>query len=107
MGLLIFYVTNVEYVTCYANESLPFRGPRKSLILGWVLGDLEGLLFSPLRGRQKGSRRQRGAYYLVSVGESKEQGKEDMSGLHMRDGFNIKDRVPMGYSVFAICNEVY
>ena len=44
---------------------------------------------------------------MVSMGESKEQGKEDMSGLHMRDGFNIKDRVPMGYSVFAICNEVY
>ena len=44
---------------------------------------------------------------MVSVGESKEQGKEDMSGLNMRDGFIIKDRVPMGYSVFAVCNEVY
>ena len=25
VGLLIFYVTNVANVTCYANESLPLR----------------------------------------------------------------------------------
>ena len=41
-GLLIFYVTNVTNVTCYANESLPFSGPPKIFDFGVSFGRFRG-----------------------------------------------------------------
>ena len=102
-GLLIFYVTNVTNET---NEKSPFSGPPKISDFGVSFGRFRGSFILPLNGgRQRWSRRQRGL--TIWLAWEKARSKENMSGLHMRDGFNIKDRVPMGYSVFAICNEVY